>query len=82
MPETLLDLIPRVANLKFLSELLRAGHRNFKFKAALESICCLSSFDSEVRIGGCRDIKRTSESEFWEGAPVWKDEPHVVLSMV
>jgi len=28
---------PSAANLKFLSVLLRANHRNFKFKAALES---------------------------------------------
>jgi hypothetical protein len=54
---------PRAANLKFLSVSLQGRYRNFKFKAALESYIFQSSFDSEVRIGGCRDIMRTSESE-------------------
>jgi len=38
------------ANLKFLSVWPQVRHGNFKFKAALETDNCWSSFDSEVRI--------------------------------
>ena len=67
------------ANLKFLSGLLQARHWNFKFKAALESTSCWSSFDSEVRIRDRCGRLRTSESELQgdrqhagrEQAPRW-----------
>jgi hypothetical protein len=51
------------ANLKFLSVSRQVLDRNFKFKAALESVRYWSSFDSSVRIGGRRDSLRTLESE-------------------
>src|ERR1700739_3724990 len=51
-------------NLNFLSVLLQPRHRNFKFKTRTRKHHVTGApYDSEVRIGGCREYLRTSESE-------------------